>query len=78
MKPEGDYLKYVRWSEEDAAYVGYCPDLFPWSGVCHADTEEECYHLLCGLVREELQDLRASGAALPPLQTRPMREAVVS
>ena len=29
MKTEDRYLKFVRWSEEDALYVGYCPDLFP-------------------------------------------------
>lgn len=40
MKAEDKYLKFVRWEEEDRLYVGYCPDLFPWGGVCHATTEE--------------------------------------
>ncbi len=30
MKTEDQYLRFVRWSEEDNAYIGYCPDLFPW------------------------------------------------
>ena len=29
MKPEDRYLKFVRWSDEDTLYIGYCPDLFP-------------------------------------------------
>ena len=33
MKAEDRYLKFVRWSDEDGAYVGFCPDLFPWGGV---------------------------------------------
>ena len=54
MKPEDQYLKFVRWNEEDKLYVGYCPDLFPWGGVCHGDNEEKTYHQLCELVREEV------------------------
>ena len=78
MKPEDTYLKFVRWSEPDASYVGYCPDLFPWGGVCHADDEESCYRQLCALVREEIADLRATGTDLPPAHTRPMRDALVA
>ncbi len=43
MKPEDQYLKFVRWEEEDQVYIGYCPDLFPWGGVCHAASEEAAY-----------------------------------
>lgn len=76
MKAEDSYLKFVRWSEPDGLYVGYCPDLFPWGGVCHAATEEEAYKELCALVRDELADLQSGGKDLPPPNTRPMREAV--
>ena len=76
MKAEDRYLKFVRWEEEDRSYVGYCPDLFPWGGVCHAATEEEAYRELCGLVQEEVVELAAQGKVLPPVTTRPMREAV--
>ena len=61
MKTEDRYLKFVRWSEEDELYVGYCPDLFPWGGVCHGAAEEEVYHQLAGLVREEVDDLHREG-----------------
>jgi hypothetical protein len=77
MKPEDRYLKFVRWSDEDNLYVGYCPDLFPWGGVCHGATEEETYGGLCALVREELEELRRAGKEIPTPATRPMREAVL-
>ena len=76
MKPEDQYLKFVRWEEDDRLYVGYCPDLFPWGGVCHAETEEETYRVLCKLVHEEVEELRTAGTPLPNVATRPMREAV--
>jgi hypothetical protein len=50
MKTEDRYLKFVRWSDEDKAYVGFCPDLFPWGGVCHGADEEQTYRELRELV----------------------------
>jgi hypothetical protein len=76
MKTEDPYLKFVRWNEEDDLYVGYCPDLFPWGGVCHGEQEEITYHQLCALVREEVERLRLAGKELPVHGTRPMRDAV--
>ena len=78
MKTEDRYLKFVRWSEEDDLYVGFCPDLFPWGGVCHAATEEEAYRQLGELVREEVEDLARTGKPLPEPSTRPMRDAVLA
>jgi predicted RNase H-like HicB family nuclease len=78
MKAEDRYLKFVRWSEEDSVYVGYCPDLFPWDGVCHAATETEAYRQLAELVREEVEELSRAGGPLPEPATRPMREAVLA
>jgi hypothetical protein len=78
MKIEDRYLKFVRWSEDDRLYVGYCPDLFPWGGVCHAKTEAEAYRKLCALVSEEIRDLQRAGKELPPSTTRPMREVAVA
>ena len=57
---------------------GYCPDLFPWGGVCDGATEEEAYGRLCALVREEVEELRRAGRALPAPGTRPMRDAVLA
>ena len=73
MKTEDRYLKYVRWSEEDSLYVGYCPDLF-FGGVCHSKNDEEAYQILAELVREEVVDIVKAGKTLPPPMTRPMRE----
>jgi hypothetical protein len=78
MKLQDQYLKYVRWEESDGLYVGYCPDLFPWGGVCHAAIEEEAYAQLCRLVTEEVEELQRSGRDLPLPGTRPMRDAVPS
>ncbi len=74
MKSGDQYLKYVRWSEDDAHYVGYCPDLFPWGGVCHGTDEAETYQILCALVAEEVEELITSNRDLPGVLTRPMRE----
>jgi hypothetical protein len=76
MKAHDQYLKFVRWEETDQLYVGYCPDLFPWGGVCHCATEEETYHKLCDMVAEEVDQLRQENKPLPPVTTRPMRDAV--
>ena len=73
MKTEDRYLKFVRWSEEDELYIGYCPDLF-YGGACHSKDEGEVYQTLVELVREEIADLAKAGKALPPPLTRPMRE----
>lgn len=78
MKAQDRYLKFVRWEEADGLYVGYCPDLFPWGGACHGTTEEETYRELCALVEEEVEQLREAARELPPVSTRPMREAVLA
>jgi hypothetical protein len=78
MRTEDRYLKFVRWSKEDRAYVGYCPDLFPWGGVCHGATEEATYRKLRLLVREEVVQLGRRRQALPLPNTRPMRDAVLA
>ncbi|MCL4789064.1 MAG: type II toxin-antitoxin system HicB family antitoxin [Verrucomicrobia bacterium] len=76
MKAQDQYLRFVRWEEADGTYVGFCPDLFPWGGVCHATTEEEAYRQLSALVAEEVEQLQREGKPLPAASTRPMRDAV--
>jgi len=78
MKIKEQYLKFVRWDDEDGIYIGFCPDLFPWGGVCHGENEETTYRDLCALVREEIEQLRKDGKDLPTPETRPMREAFYS
>ncbi len=78
MKTEDQYLRFVRWNDEDDLYAGYCPDLFPWGGVCHCQSEETTYHELCVLVREEVEQLQRESKELPVPGTRPMHEAVLA
>jgi hypothetical protein len=78
MKAEDRYLKFVRWSDEDRAYIGYCPDLFPWGGVCHGASEEAAYRKLLVLVRKEVAQLNRKRQSLPAPSTRPMRDAVLA
>jgi predicted RNase H-like HicB family nuclease len=74
MKTQDKYLMFVRWSEEDQAYVGYCPDLFPAGGVCHGATSVEAFGRLADIVEDTVQIAESNGVALPDAKTRPMRE----
>ena len=74
MKTQDRYLMFVRWSEEDCAYVGFCPDLFPAGGVCHGATAVEAFTRLCDAVEDTVSTAEAQGLPLPPARTRPMQE----
>jgi len=74
MKPQDRYLAFVRWSDEDKAYVGYCPDLFPAGGVCHGATSVEAYTRLSEIIEDTVKTAEAQGIPLPTPTTRPMRE----
>jgi len=74
MKPQDRYLMFVRWSEEDRLYVGYCPDLFPAGGVCHGATPVEAFTRLSEIVEDAVTTAETQGLALPPPRTRPMQE----
>lgn len=65
---------FVRWSDEDQAYISFCPDLFPAGGVCHGGTPVEAFGRLAEIVEDAVQTAEASGAPLPEAKTRPMRE----
>jgi hypothetical protein len=41
----------VEWSEEDEAYLGSCPELFPYGPACHGDTPGEAYLELLECIR---------------------------
>jgi hypothetical protein len=71
------YLRFVRWSEEEGACVGYCPDLFPAGGVRHAVTSPEAYARLCEIVEDTVTTAKAQSISLPP-QARPMRDVEVA
>ena len=67
------YHHWVEWSDEDDAFIGYCPDLF-MGGACHGDDEAKVYARQVTLVREEIKDLHATGKPMPAVTVRPMRE----
>jgi len=74
MKPQDRYLAYVRWSDEDRLYVGYCPDLFPAGGVCHGTSPVETFGRLWEIIEDTVSTASSEGLALPAAKTRPMRE----
>jgi hypothetical protein len=74
MKPQDRYLMFVRWSEEDQLYIGYCPDLFPAGGVCHGPSPVAAFGKLCEIVEDTVSSAARQGIPLPPPTTRPMRE----
>jgi len=76
MRNADQYLRFVRWSDDDGHYIGYCPDLFPWGAVCHGADEQETYRDLRHLIDQEVEQLVARGQGLPPAITRPMRETI--
>lgn len=59
------YGRFVQWSAEDRVWVGYCPDLFPYGGVCYGSTSWVAYTRLVELIEEEIIHLLDSGAPLP-------------
>jgi hypothetical protein len=73
MKQADRYHRFVRWSEDDQLYIGYCPDLY-FGGVCHGEAEESVYTELCGIVRDEVEHRLAAGEPLPSPAVRVMRE----
>jgi hypothetical protein len=73
MKPEDRYHRFVRWSDEDQCYIGYCPDIY-FGGVCHAAREEDTYAELCGIVRDEIAHRTAKGEQLPEPAVRATRD----
>jgi hypothetical protein len=73
MKAEDRYHRFVRWSDEDGCYIGYCPDLYE-GGVCHGDQEEGTYSALCAIVRDEVAHRQGRGETLPCPTVRVTRD----
>jgi len=51
---------WIEWSEADGAFLGYCPQFFPYGAVCHGHTEAKALMKLATLVRNELDQQRRS------------------
>ncbi len=73
MKTEDRYHRFVRWSDEDQIYVGYCPDLY-FGGVCHGVDEAAVYAELCGIIRDEIAHRSSIGETLPQPSVRVTRD----
>jgi predicted RNase H-like HicB family nuclease len=63
MSPESRYLKIVEWSDEDACFIGSCPELF--YGGCHGDDERQVFDQLCAIVKETVELYERDGKPLP-------------
>ncbi len=71
MKLGDQYHKWVEWSDEDATYLGRCPDLI--TGI-HGDDPVRLYAELHDVVEDVLRHFEAEGRPLPAPRIRPMRE----
>ncbi|HEV7672145.1 MAG TPA: pilus assembly protein HicB [Thermoanaerobaculia bacterium] len=71
MKPGDRYHKWIEWSEEDAAYLGKCPDLI--TGI-HGDDPVRLYSELQEVVDDVIRHFEDVGRALPAPRVRPMQE----
>ena len=47
---------WIEWSDEDAAFIGYCPQFFPYGAVCHGHTEAKAVAKLAAILRDELDE----------------------
>ncbi len=72
MNSKSDYLKIVRWSDEDLCFVGSIPDVC--GDCCHGDDEVDVYAQLVEIHDTWIKDLQAEGKDLPPVRTRLMVE----
>lgn len=75
MKDSARYAKIVKWSDEDACYVGSCPSLM--FGGCHGDDEEAVFAELCQIVEEIVELYKSDNKPLPrPLPSRDLADAL--
>ena len=72
MKP--NYLKLVRWSDEDDCYIGSIPDVC--GDCCHGDTKIEVYKQLLDIEESWFETWDQDGKEYPPIITKPTRELV--
>ncbi len=71
MKPSDHYHKWIEWSEEDAAYLGKCPDLI--TGI-HGNDPVKLFGELQDVIDDVVRHFESIGRALPVPRVRPMRE----
>lgn len=71
MKLSDRYLKWIEWNEEDAVYIGKCPDVI--TGI-HGSDPIQLYTELNEVVEEVLEHFQREGRDLPRVKVRPMQE----
>ena len=64
MTDSARYVKIVKWSEYDQAFVGQCPGII--GPCCHGADESDVYRELCQIVDEWIELARRYGRPLPP------------
>ena len=64
MTEADKYVKIVEWSEDDACFIGSCPELF--YGGCHGADAQSVFAELCEIVEETIQLYEEDGKPLPP------------
>lgn len=64
MTDAARYIKLVEWSDEDGAFVGWCPGII--GPCCHGADEVEVYRELCAIVEDWIEIARREGRPLPP------------
>ena len=61
---QGDrYVKLVEWSEEDARFIGSCPELF--YGGCHGSDPKSLFAERCEVIEDSIQVYEREGRRLP-------------
>jgi len=58
------YVKLLEWSEQDACFIGSCPELF--YGGCHGVDAKSVFAELCEIVEETIRLYEQDGKRLPP------------
>ena len=66
MTESANYIKIVKWSDEDQCFIGFCPGII--GTCCHGDDEVEVYRQLCEIVDEWIEIALQENEALPPLR----------
>jgi predicted HicB family RNase H-like nuclease len=62
-KLAAQYIKFVEWSDEDACFVGRCPELM--LGGVHGSDEARVYKELCQAVEEMIELADKDEQSLP-------------
>ena len=69
------YVKLVEWSDEDACFIGSCPELF--YGGCHGADAKAVFSELCEMVEDSVELYAREGRTLPePLSGREFVKAL--